>query len=163
MLLGQQAVALLVRRRSLFLQRTANSSNYNQIRCLSTISGTNAFSSADRSIGGGYRNYNLGIDMSSNGTSKPPSLVSLFGTSNFARWTCKIPSIFKNTIQMLTSKDANFIGYTFKKSDLLKSAGTAGIDMSSNGTSKPPSLVSLFGKMDLQDTVIAEDDPKKDT
>lgn len=28
--------------------------------------------------------------------------------------------------QMLTSKDANFIGYTFKKSDL-KSAGTAGI------------------------------------
>ncbi|KAG8390015.1 hypothetical protein BUALT_Bualt01G0039300 [Buddleja alternifolia] len=64
--------------------------------------------------------------------------------------------------KMLTSKDANFIGYTFKKSDLLKSAGTAGIDMSSNGTSKPPSLVSLFGKMDLQDTVIAEDDPKTD-
>lgn len=28
--------------------------------------------------------------------------------------------------QMLTSKDSNFIGYTFKKSDLLKSAGTAG-------------------------------------
>ncbi|KAI3460230.1 hypothetical protein Pfo_016893 [Paulownia fortunei] len=62
--------------------------------------------------------------------------------------------------KMLTSKDANFIGYTFKKSDLLKSAGTAGIDMSSNGSSKPPSLMSLFGQIDLQDSVIAEDDPK---
>ncbi|GFQ06628.1 serine/threonine-protein kinase 38-like [Phtheirospermum japonicum] len=62
--------------------------------------------------------------------------------------------------KMLTSKDANFIGYTFKKSDLLKSAGTAGIDMSSNGSSKPPSVMSLFGQMDLKDSVIAEDDPK---
>ncbi|KAL0432499.1 UNVERIFIED_CONTAM: Serine/threonine-protein kinase-like [Sesamum latifolium] len=65
--------------------------------------------------------------------------------------------------KMLTSKDANFIGYTFKKSDLLKSAGTAGIDVSSNGSSKPPSLMSLFGQIDLQDTVIAEDDPKPHT
>ncbi|KAG8390011.1 hypothetical protein BUALT_Bualt01G0038900 [Buddleja alternifolia] len=57
---ASKAVALLVRRRSLFRQRTANSSNYNQIRCLSSISGTNAFSSADRIVGGGgYRNYNL--------------------------------------------------------------------------------------------------------
>ncbi|KAI3465351.1 hypothetical protein Pfo_022014 [Paulownia fortunei] len=44
--------------------------------------------------------------------------------------------------KMLTSKDANFIGYTFKKSDLFKSAGTA--DVSSNVSSRPPSLVSLF-------------------
>ncbi|KAK4383436.1 Serine/threonine-protein kinase tricorner [Sesamum angolense] len=65
--------------------------------------------------------------------------------------------------KMLTSKDANFIGYTFKKSDILKSAGTAGIDVSSNGSSKPPSLMSLFGQIDLQDTVIAEDDPKPHT
>ncbi|CAA0840667.1 Protein kinase family protein [Striga hermonthica] len=62
--------------------------------------------------------------------------------------------------KMLTSKDANFIGYTFKKSDLLKSADTAGIDLSSNGPSKPPSVMSLFGQMDLRDSVIAEDDPK---
>ncbi|WMV27426.1 hypothetical protein MTR67_020811 [Solanum verrucosum] len=64
--------------------------------------------------------------------------------------------------KMLTSKDSNFIGFTFKKSDILKSAETSGvlllllnlqffaasfycIDMSSNGHSKPPSLVSLFG------------------
>ncbi|XP_051139214.1 uncharacterized protein LOC127257003 isoform X2 [Andrographis paniculata] len=46
--------------------------------------------------------------------------------------------------KMLTSKDANFIGYTFKKSDLLKSAKTAGIDVGSNASYKPPSLTSLF-------------------
>ncbi|KAK6160701.1 hypothetical protein DH2020_004082 [Rehmannia glutinosa] len=62
--------------------------------------------------------------------------------------------------KMLTSKDTNFIGYTFKKSDLLKSGGTAGIDVSSNVSSKPPSLVSLFGRVDLQASVIPEDDPK---
>ncbi|KAH6781218.1 Protein kinase family protein, partial [Perilla frutescens var. hirtella] len=64
--------------------------------------------------------------------------------------------------KMLTSKDANFIGYTFKKSDL-KSAGTAdytGIDVSSNASSKPPSLVALFGQVGLEDSVIAEDEPK---
>ncbi|CAN4122676.1 unnamed protein product [Withania somnifera] len=60
--------------------------------------------------------------------------------------------------KMLTSKDSNFIGFTFKKSDILKSAETSGIDMSSNGHSKPPSLVSLFGQVDLQDTI--EEDQK---
>ena len=30
-------------------------------------------------------------------------------------------------LQMLTSKDANFIGYTFKKSDIMKSIGTSGL------------------------------------
>ncbi|KAL6521920.1 hypothetical protein OROMI_031797 [Orobanche minor] len=63
--------------------------------------------------------------------------------------------------KMLTSKDANFIGYTFKKSDILKSAGTSGIlDMASAGSSKPPSVMSLFDQMDLKDSVIAEDDRK---
>ncbi|XP_075096878.1 uncharacterized protein LOC107822522 [Nicotiana tabacum] len=59
--------------------------------------------------------------------------------------------------KMLTSKDANFIGYTFKKSDILKSAGTSGIDASSNGLKPPPSLVSLFGRVDLQDATKEED------
>ncbi|CAA3017363.1 serine threonine- kinase tricorner [Olea europaea subsp. europaea] len=63
--------------------------------------------------------------------------------------------------KMLTSKDANFIGYSFRKSDILKSMGTSGIDMSSNVSSKPPSLVSLFGHINLQETVIAEDDPRQ--
>lgn len=60
--------------------------------------------------------------------------------------------------KMLTSKDSNFIGYTFKKSDMLKSGGTSGIDMRSNGPSKPPSLVSLFGHMDLKGTALPEED-----
>ncbi|XP_009776054.1 uncharacterized protein LOC107794356 isoform X1 [Nicotiana tabacum] len=60
--------------------------------------------------------------------------------------------------KMLTSKDSNFIGFTFKKSDILKSAEASGIDMSSNGHSKPPSLVSLFGRIDLEDTI--EEDQK---
>jgi hypothetical protein len=33
-------------------------------------------------------------------------------------------------LQMLTSKDANFIGYTFKKSDIVKSIGTSGLLLS---------------------------------
>lgn len=63
--------------------------------------------------------------------------------------------------KMLTSKDSNFIGYTFKKSDMLKSVGTSGIGTRSNGSSKPPSLVSLFGKIDLQETVLLEDDQEQ--
>ncbi|CAK9171564.1 unnamed protein product [Ilex paraguariensis] len=62
--------------------------------------------------------------------------------------------------KMLTSKDANFIGYTFTKSDILKSVGASGMDMKSNGSSKPTSLVSLFGNIDLQDT---EDGQKQKT
>ncbi|KAI5656195.1 hypothetical protein M9H77_24988 [Catharanthus roseus] len=64
--------------------------------------------------------------------------------------------------KMLTSKDANFIGYTFKKSDIVKSIGTSGMDMSIRSTvsKKPPSLVSLFGRIDLEDT-IAEDEQKQ--
>lgn len=63
--------------------------------------------------------------------------------------------------KMLTSKDANFIGYTFKKSDIMKSIGTSGTDVRSNGSSKAPSLVSLFGQIDLQETA-TEDEEKED-
>lgn len=49
--------------------------------------------------------------------------------------------------KMLTSKDANFIGYTFKKSDLL-SVRDSGADIRVNGLPKIPSLTSLFGQMD---------------
>ncbi|XAR61890.1 Non-specific serine/threonine protein kinase [Bertholletia excelsa] len=65
--------------------------------------------------------------------------------------------------KMLTSKDANFIGYTFKKSDILKSVGSSGTDMGSNGFSKTPSLTSLFGEMDLEETVLTEGDERQGT
>ncbi|KAA8528534.1 hypothetical protein F0562_035889 [Nyssa sinensis] len=65
--------------------------------------------------------------------------------------------------KMLTSKDANFIGYTFKKSDILKSIGTSGTGMRQNGSSKAPSLISLLARMDLQESVIAEGDEKQET
>ncbi|KAI7737512.1 hypothetical protein M8C21_030461 [Ambrosia artemisiifolia] len=64
--------------------------------------------------------------------------------------------------KMLTSKDSNFIGYTFKKSDMLKSVGTSGIDMRANGPSKPPSLVSLFGHMDLKATPLPEEEQEQE-
>lgn len=66
--------------------------------------------------------------------------------------------------KMLTSKDANFIGYTFKKSDIVKSIGTSGMDMSVRSTvpKKPPSLVSLFGRIDLEET-ISEDEQKQES
>ncbi|XP_050363304.1 uncharacterized protein LOC126782165 [Argentina anserina] len=63
--------------------------------------------------------------------------------------------------KMLTSKDNNFIGYTFKKSDVLKSLESSGTDMRSNGSSKSPSLISLLGRIDLQDSVIPEAEPKQ--
>ncbi|GAV90096.1 Pkinase domain-containing protein/Pkinase_C domain-containing protein [Cephalotus follicularis] len=59
--------------------------------------------------------------------------------------------------KMLASKDTNFIGYTFKKSDVLKSLESSGTDMRANGSSKAPSLITLLGQMDLQDTVISEE------
>ncbi|XP_042477060.1 serine/threonine-protein kinase tricornered-like isoform X1 [Macadamia integrifolia] len=55
--------------------------------------------------------------------------------------------------KMLTSKDSNFIGYTYKKSDVLKSIGTSGTNMKPNGSAKTPSVVSLFGRIDLQESV----------
>ncbi|KAL5714156.1 non-specific serine/threonine protein kinase [Ranunculus cassubicifolius] len=53
--------------------------------------------------------------------------------------------------KMLTSKDANFIGYTFKKSDMKKSLGATGTYKRPKAYSNTPSLVSLFGQVDLQD------------
>ncbi|KAF6144003.1 hypothetical protein GIB67_017611 [Kingdonia uniflora] len=47
--------------------------------------------------------------------------------------------------KMLSCKDANFIGYTYKKSDMLKSLGTSGTNMRTKVPQKTPSLVSLFG------------------
>lgn len=64
--------------------------------------------------------------------------------------------------KMLASKDSNFIGYTFKKSDALKSIGTSGTGKRSNGSSKAPSLVSLLGRIDLQESVIPEGDQKQE-
>ncbi|KAJ4841543.1 hypothetical protein Tsubulata_001751 [Turnera subulata] len=65
--------------------------------------------------------------------------------------------------KMLTSKDTNFIGFTFKKSDVLKSLESSGTDMKHNGSSKPPSLISLLGRIDLQETVIPEVEQKPET
>ncbi|KAE9588417.1 putative AGC-kinase [Lupinus albus] len=47
--------------------------------------------------------------------------------------------------KMLTSKDTNFIGYTYKKSDILKSLESSDADVRLNGSSTP-SLISLLGK-----------------
>ncbi|KAI4336980.1 hypothetical protein L6164_015445 [Bauhinia variegata] len=65
--------------------------------------------------------------------------------------------------KMLTSKDTNFIGYTFRKSDILKSLESSGTDFRSNGSSKTPSLVSLLGRIDLQETAIPESEQKQET
>ncbi|GAB4852152.1 hypothetical protein Ancab_016342 [Ancistrocladus abbreviatus] len=64
--------------------------------------------------------------------------------------------------KMLTSKDANFIGFTFKKSDVTKSIGTSDTIKRLEGSSKMPSLTSLFGKIDLQDTATGDSDHKYD-
>ncbi|OWM70873.1 serine/threonine-protein kinase tricorner isoform X2 [Punica granatum] len=53
--------------------------------------------------------------------------------------------------KMLTSKDTNFMGFTFKKSDVLKSLESSGADMKQHGVSRTPSLVSLLGQMELQE------------
>ncbi|CAM8972151.1 unnamed protein product [Rhodiola kirilowii] len=64
--------------------------------------------------------------------------------------------------KMLTSKDSNFIGYTFRKSDIVNAP--AGTDMNSNGSSKPPrSLVSLFDQIHIQDTVMQECDEQQES
>lgn len=63
--------------------------------------------------------------------------------------------------KMLTSKDSNFIGYTFKKSDVLNSMETPGTYTKSKGLSKTRSLVSLFGQIDLEESGIAEDERKQ--
>ncbi|KAK6160699.1 hypothetical protein DH2020_004080 [Rehmannia glutinosa] len=51
-----KALARLAFGRSSFRQRLRNYSNYDQIRCLSSIAGINVLSSTDKIVGGGYRN-----------------------------------------------------------------------------------------------------------
>ncbi|KAK6130884.1 hypothetical protein DH2020_035359 [Rehmannia glutinosa] len=51
-----KAVARLNFCRDLFRQQITNNSNCSQIRCLSHIAGTNAFSSSDKIVGGRYNN-----------------------------------------------------------------------------------------------------------
>ncbi|GKV10232.1 hypothetical protein SLEP1_g21630 [Rubroshorea leprosula] len=63
--------------------------------------------------------------------------------------------------KMLTSKDMNFIGFTFKKSDVLKSLESSGTDMRSNGPPKAPSLVSLLDQIGIQETAIPEGGEQK--
>lgn len=65
--------------------------------------------------------------------------------------------------KMLTSKDSNFIGYTFKKSDIPQSVKTSGTDMRSNGSSRMPSLTTLFGQIRLEENVLMEGDEKEGT
>ncbi|KAG8654765.1 hypothetical protein MANES_05G174200v8 [Manihot esculenta] len=60
--------------------------------------------------------------------------------------------------KMLTSKDTNFIGFTFKKSDVLESLESSGADVKSNVSSKAPSLISLLGQIDLQEDVVPNGD-----
>ncbi|KAG6585669.1 Serine/threonine-protein kinase tricorner, partial [Cucurbita argyrosperma subsp. sororia] len=63
--------------------------------------------------------------------------------------------------KMLTSKDTNFIGFTFKKSNV-KSLESTGTEIHSNMSWKTPSLVSLLGRIDLQETVIPEVEQKQE-
>ncbi|KAI9118533.1 hypothetical protein K1719_010865 [Acacia pycnantha] len=64
--------------------------------------------------------------------------------------------------KMLTSKDTNFIGFTFKKSDVLKSIGSSDTDVKLHGSSQTPSLTSLLGRIHLQDTAIPESEQQPD-
>ncbi|KAK9135996.1 hypothetical protein Syun_015326 [Stephania yunnanensis] len=50
--------------------------------------------------------------------------------------------------KMLTSKDAHFMGYTYKKSDVIKSFGASG--MRTKSSPKTPSLSTIFGQVDQQ-------------
>ncbi|WCJ35423.1 Protein kinase family protein [Euphorbia peplus] len=53
--------------------------------------------------------------------------------------------------KMLTSKDTNFIGFTYKKSDVLNSLHSSGADVNSDVSSNNPSIISLLGRIDLQE------------
>ncbi|XP_010452996.1 PREDICTED: serine/threonine-protein kinase tricorner-like [Camelina sativa] len=53
--------------------------------------------------------------------------------------------------KMLTSKDTNFIGFTFKKSDITRSMENSGADMKSNGSGEAPSLISLLGRINMEE------------
>ncbi|XP_062158314.1 uncharacterized protein LOC133865837 [Alnus glutinosa] len=97
-----------------------------------------------------------------------PTVNGDLDTQNFEKFPevegppCTIPTVGPWR-KMLTSKDTNFIGFTFKKSDVLKSLESSGTDMRSNGSSKAPSLISLLGRIDLQETVISEGEQKQES
>ncbi|KAK6130880.1 hypothetical protein DH2020_035398 [Rehmannia glutinosa] len=65
-----KAVARLNFCRDLFRQQITNNSNCSQIRCLSHIAGTNAFSSSDKIVGGRYNNYSFSNFGNSSNSSK---------------------------------------------------------------------------------------------
>lgn len=94
-----------------------------------------------------------------------PTVTSDLDTQNFEKFPeVDGPPSVTATVgpwrKMLTSKDNNFIGYTFKKSDIPKSLETSDADIRINGSSKTPSLITLLGRIDLQDTVIPESEQK---
>ncbi|KAF8030545.1 hypothetical protein BT93_E2852 [Corymbia citriodora subsp. variegata] len=62
--------------------------------------------------------------------------------------------------KMLTSKDTNFIGFTFKKSDVLNSLESSGADLKPQGVSRTPSLVSLLGQMELLENETSVDEQR---
>ncbi|PNY09338.1 serine/threonine-protein kinase CBK1-like protein, partial [Trifolium pratense] len=96
-----------------------------------------------------------------------PTVIGDLDTQNFEKFPDVGPPSVTETVgpwrKMLTSKDTNFIGYTFKKSDILKSIESTDEDIRVNGSSKSPSLISLLGRIDLQDTVIPESVQKPET
>ncbi|XP_057490120.1 uncharacterized protein LOC130776089 [Actinidia eriantha] len=96
-----------------------------------------------------------------------PTVSGDLDTQNFEKFpeVEDVPSIIPTVgpwRKMLTSKDANFMGYTFKKSDI-NSIRTSGTDMGSNEPSKMPSLTSLFGQIDVKEPVLIEGDEKHGT
>lgn len=56
---ASKALTCLFSCRDLFRRRIIKFTEYNQIRCLSTIGGSSAFSSANKSAGAGYWNFSL--------------------------------------------------------------------------------------------------------
>ncbi|GAU39915.1 hypothetical protein TSUD_05070 [Trifolium subterraneum] len=78
-----------------------------------------------------------------------PTVIGDLDTQNFEKFPDVGPPSVTETVgpwrKMLTSKDTNFIGYTFKKSDILKSIESTDEDIRVNGSSKSPSLISLLG------------------
>ncbi|KAI4316700.1 hypothetical protein L6164_024655 [Bauhinia variegata] len=97
-----------------------------------------------------------------------PTVTGDLDTQNFEKFhEVEGPPSTTSTVgpwrKMLTSKDTNFIGYTFKKSDILKSLEGSGTDVRTNGSSNTPSLVSLLGRIDLQETSIPESEQKPET
>ncbi|RID79799.1 hypothetical protein BRARA_A02507 [Brassica rapa] len=58
--------------------------------------------------------------------------------------------------KMLTSKDNNFIGFTFKKSDITRSMENTGTDMKPNGSGDAPSLISLLGRINMEEAESGE-------